>query len=318
MTRVARVACMALWAALLTAGAALGQDVPRIAPEPLALVDALYPEGPVVIDDRLYFAEMTADRVSRLVEEDGVWRRETWLDLANQSTPRLDCGPTALAPMDERRIVVLCHLAGVLLIVERDGRLIDAIGEDVEGRLLTNPNDVHVDRAGGAIFSDPGPFAPGGRAVGLVYRLNPDLTVTPIARGIRYSNGVAVAPSGGRALFSEHLGQRLFEIGDIDAPEPAPLLDRDALGLVEGAGDGLVGPDGVEFETDSRFWVAFYGDGRIARFDDGARTLDVVVPQQFVTNVALWGDRLVVVGAYDNRNRPYPGAVAVFARDELR
>src|SRR5262249_25624656 len=148
--------------------------------------EAFYPEGPLWQGDRLYFAEMRADRV-------------TVRDMQGSRSffEQRGCGPTAIAPYGEGDLI-LCHLAAAIVAVDADGSELRRWDRDREGAFLADPNDASADGRGGVYFSDPGPFAHTARPQGRVMHLSADGVLTSVAGPLWYPNGVHVS---GRTVF---------------------------------------------------------------------------------------------------------------------
>jgi gluconolactonase len=292
--RLAWLACGVALAAAC-AGPARGTDYSIIA-------EAQYPEGPVIIGAALWYAEMTGDRVTRIAGE-----ARTVVEMP------AGCGPTAIARYGETRLVVLCHRSGGLKILSREGVVVGAIDEDIDGAPLTYPNDAYEDRRGGVYFTSSGAFTARARPAGRVMHLRADGTVRTVARDIVYANGVFVT-SDGVLLVSEHIGHRIlrYRIGDDGALEAlGDLADATALGLAP-QDDPLVGPDGIEVANDGRVFVAIYGAGKaLVLSARGAVVAEITVPFRFLTNIVLdeARGRAILTGATSNTVLPYAGAV---------
>lgn len=271
---------------------------------------ASYPEGPVVIDDSAYVAEMTTDRVLRLASGAAPESRLR----AEVAFERSGCGPTALAPLARDRIVVLCHLEGALAVLDAKWRLMRLITVSDDDVALDSPNDISADGAGGAYFSNAGRFAPAAPPVGRVMRITPDLSVQTVAAGLKYANGVAVDRGRRRVLVSEHLARRVlsFPLRPDGALGPAEVFlsarDIDALAPFSGP---LMGPDGIEIGAAGQVYVAIYGGGAfLKRSADGALSAHPVATR-YLCNLTLWNGSLVLAGAYNNSRWPYPGEIAI-------
>lgn len=267
------------------------------------VIPALYPEGPLWQGERLYFAEMRADRI-------------TLADAAGTRAffQQVGCGPTAIAPYGTG-FLVLCHLAARVVAVDAEGREIRRWERDESGTPLMDPNDASADGAGGVYFSDPGRFSRNTRPHGWILHLSAAGALRRVAGPLWYPNGVHVA--GGTLYVSEHLRGKVLRY-DIEAPGrlgaartfadlgkvPRPARYRSAY--------ELAGPDGLEFGPDGNLYVAVYGEGRLLEFSPRGELLGMTdLPARYLTNVAFGGSGVAVTGAFDNRKPPFPGEVRI-------
>jgi len=268
------------------------------------LAAADYPEGPLWQDGRLYYGEMSRDRVM-ISDLSGVavfWRLP-------------GCGPVSVAPFRESELVVLCHLSHNLARLSRAGALIAIIDRDARGAPFVHPNDSSADGLGGVYLTASGEFSLAAPATGAVLHLEPGGALRRLAEGIRYANGIAVDRSRRRVLVSEHLNRRIlaFPLRD-DGSLGAPVPFFDLAGLPPVADrDPLAGPDGLEVDGEGRLYVAEYGAGRIHRVAADGRWLGSVGGLlRYVTDLALLpGDRAAITGASVNDRPPFPGAVVI-------
>ncbi|MFZ4121927.1 MAG: SMP-30/gluconolactonase/LRE family protein [Caulobacterales bacterium] len=267
-----------------------------------------YPEGPLWIGSRVAVAEMGADRVTVLDVRQPDQAPVVWQFRF--------CGPTALAPYGDG-FVVLCHLAGQLAVVDRNGIEVRRIGGEA-GVSLRNPNDGASDLQGGVYFSDPGDFYRPRQPVGRVVWLDPQGRLHEVARGLSYPNGVYVVAEGGQrfAYVSEHFARRVLRypilndgtFGPMQVWATIPEQGSDARFSYDQAG-----PDGLERATDGSWYVAIYGEGRVLRLTDaGTLVGQLNTPFQYVTNMAVGPNgEIVVVGPYIHDAAPFRGGVIV-------
>lgn len=175
-------------------------------------------------------------------------------------------------------------------------------------------NDAQVDPDGrlfaGTMAFDETP----GR--GTLYRLDANLRLSIVLRGLTISNGLGWSPDGRRMYF-------------VDSPERrVDVLDRDpATGAVSGRRpladlrdrDGV--PDGLAVDEAGGIWLAMWGGGAVLGLDaDGRLRTEIVVPTPQVTSCAFGGpahDRLFVTTAamVQDGVPPRSPAGAVFACD---
>lgn len=287
-------------------GCAFG-DSPRQASAP-ATIDrqAAYPEGPLFDGDDLLVAEMGADQVSRYTPQ-GV-----------KTTAFFEpgCGPTAIAPYRDG-FLVLCHLAGKVVAIDRSGAVHFGARRTVNGP-LRDPNDGASDRRGGVYFSDPGRFSKDAPVEGAVVYLSPSGELKRVVEGLWYPNGVYVDAQGRWAYVSEHMAGMVwrYRIGEGGALDNRELV-LDVRPYLGGARYREAGPDGLEIGPDGRLVVALYGEGKLLSIPldragqariDGVR--EIRTPMAYVTNIAFSATgRAVTVGPVDNINPPFTGYV---------
>ncbi|MDJ0949011.1 MAG: SMP-30/gluconolactonase/LRE family protein [Alphaproteobacteria bacterium] len=262
-----------------------------------------YPEGPLWRDGRLFYTEMTQDRV---MVWDGRVNAVFW-QLAG-------CGPTALAPAAGETLLVLCHLGRKLALVSEDGQTVSMIERDADGWGVRYPNDAVADGRGGVYISSSGPFDPALPASGAIMYLAPSGELRQVAGGLHYANGVTISADGPALYVSEHLARRVtrFRIeADGELADREIFLDLNAVTPRAPGTDALAGPDGLEFGPGGALWIAEYGAGRVLAVDRDTRRLLVTLsfPERFTTNLTFEpGQRVLYVTATrSTRRRPYVG-----------
>jgi gluconolactonase len=272
-----------------------------------------YPEGPVVVDGAVYYAEMGADRVMRW---DGEANLPVW--------SRAGCWPTSVARGAGDTLLVLCHREDALFRITPAGETLAVVDRDDAGRRFVNPNASVNDGRGGVYFSAAGDFAPNAPAAGAVLYLDPNGRLTRVAEGIRYANGVALTPNGATLYVSEHLARRVLAYdvaadGALSGGRVFLVLD-DAVG-VDAARSWEVGPDGLAVDRRGNLYIAEYGGGRLIIVDAAGRLLaTVAIPEPYVTAVALIEDerRLFVTAPLSLVDPTAPGSVYVVENPAYR
>lgn len=271
--------------------------------------NAAYPEGPLWRDGRLYVAEMGADRVS--VYENG--HKRTFF-------ARGGCGPTALAPYGDGGFLILCHLEGAVVAIDRDAQVRFVRDRDSEGHRFRDPNDCYEDGQGGVYFSDPGLFSRDTVPVGAVMHIDAQGVVRRVATDLWYSNGVYTDIPRHLLYVSETFRRRVLRypiaadgsLGqasvffDVDAS--APRQTRFSPPYRE------AGTDGLELAPNGEMFIAIYGEGRILRVSqDGHYLGQVELPTQYSTNIVFTPDGdAYTTGSFDNITPPFPGEVRAF------
>lgn len=265
-----------------------------------------YPEGPVLVGDTVYYAEMGADRV---VAWNGVENRIVWTGQG--------CGPTSVARGGEGTLLVLCHKRGSLVRISVDGSTLAVIDRDSNGERFSNPNASVNDAHGGVYFSSSGDFSPFAPARGAVFYFAADGSLRKLAGGIHYANGIALSADGATLFVSEHLGRRVLAY-DVTAPGqlagPRVFLKLDDVLPQDPARPWEAGPDGLATDIDGNLYIAEYGGGRLLIVDRNAALLaDVPFPERYTTAPLLieGGRRILMTAPVSLMDDRAPGKVYV-------
>lgn len=123
---------------------------------------------------------------------------------------------------------------------------------------------------------------------GTLWRLDPDLSVHAVARGIGISNGIDWSPDGRRMYHTDSLARTIF-VYDYD-PATAAATGRRVFAQLP-AGSGF--PDGLCVDAEGFIWSAIWDGWKLLRFDpDGRveRKLQLPVPRP--TACCFGGSRL--------------------------
>jgi L-arabinonolactonase len=148
-------------------------------------------------------------------------------------------------------------------------------------------NDGKADRQGrflaGTMRVGPGPGLPG-----VLYRLDPEGTCTPLERGIALSNALCFSPEGDRLYFADSLRNLIWRY-DYDT-QSGEVSDRRSF--VETHSLGSV-PDGATVDVEGYLWVALPQAQRLARFaPDGSLAQMIPVPIPYPSCPAFGDDGL--------------------------
>ena len=150
----------------------------------------------------------------------------------------------------------------------------------------------------------------GSQPVGVLYRLDADLSVHPILEGLRISNGIGWSPPGD-AMYHIDSMARGVDAYDYDRETGTPSNRRRPAG--RDPEWGL--PDGLAVDAEGGIWVAFWDGAAVRRFDPaGALTAVVDLPAARATRPAFGGenlDRLYVTTAMLDDESDAGGAIFV-------
>ncbi len=165
------------------------------------------------------------------------------------------------------------HGGGFVLATERGFRLLspDLVPDGEEIGAFDDPllrmNDGGCD-PGGRFYCGTMAYAetPG---AGVLYRLDPDLSVHVVLSGVTISNGLQWHPDGRRVYYNDSPTGRI-DLYDFD-PGTGDFGDRRTFVTIE-PGAGL--PDGMALDSDGGVWIALWGASAVHRYDPDGRLSD--------------------------------------------
>lgn len=262
--------------------------------EPVSDPGADHGEGPLwhPRDRRLDWVDITAGRLHRFDPATGV-------DETIEIGSRLGC----FAPRTN---------GGYVLAVE-DGFALLEPGGDISSTIAVQHHPGAVTRMNDGKCDPQGRFWAGSMAYdctprhGVLYRLDPDLSVTTVIEGITISNGIDWTDDGTTMFFIDTLAGGSFwdvftgtTVPGVDAftvdPATGSPSDRRRLFDIPATRDvpaGMTIPDGMTMDAEGFLWVAVSGDGEVRRYSPHGE-LDTVIklPVACPTSVAFGGDDL--------------------------
>lgn len=204
--------------------------------------------------------------------------------------------PSGLGWLPDGRLLVVSQLDRRVLRREPDGSLVTH--GDLSSHAAGQCNDMVVDAEGRAYVGNFGFDLMGGAPVGptALHRVDPDGTVTEVADGLWFPNGMVLTPDG-VLVVAETFGNRLSAF-DVAADgslgerrtwaEFGPLPTSTDLGEV--LGSIAVAPDGICLDAVGAVWVADATGSRLLRVAEGGEVLATVEPGSPVYACGLVGD----------------------------
>jgi gluconolactonase len=303
---------MNAWMVAVGAGMFVSTLMVRCAQAETVVIEAhaIYPEGPVWRDGKLFYVEYGGAGVKMW---DGQTSHAYWTDE--------HCGPSGLIQFKGNHLLVACYDANTLVELDETARAIRTIDKDKAGHAFIGPNDFALDQAGGLYFSASGIYDIKAPISGAILYLAPNGTVTEVADTIHYSNGLTVSEDGKTLLVSEDLAGRILAF---------PIKSDGSLGIRSvwarlrdlmpptPHDDAYNGPDGLKLGPDGNYYIAQNGSGRVLVVDKDkklVRSISVATP--YVTNMtfgAAGTGTVYITGVFDPWKAPFPGVVYRWSR----
>ncbi len=281
-------AVFALFGIFLCALACAAQAPPlpdKVEPYPV-VADIAFAEGPIF--DRagnLYFVNYHALGTLGRRTPDGTV--SVWVHTGGQAN--------GLKVDGQGNIVVADYGGKRILRVHPITRRIEVLTKDCGGQPYRGPNDVCLDLAGNIYFTDPEESSKE-NPIGCVYRItvaadSSVATVTRIAEGLAFPNGLAVSPDQHRLYVAESDTNRLL---CWDLKPDGSLADKRTI--IELPTETL---DGIMFDEFGRLWIARWTSKTVDVVDveNGKLLQSYPAGGDQVTNLCWWGTSLYVTVA---------------------
>lgn len=271
--------------------AARAEDVSVIDP------NALFPEGPVVLGGKLFYAQYSGNVAS-------IWDGTTKTDFWREE----GCGPSAVVPLGEN-FGITCYDSGKLDVITTDGKPVATYDKDASGQALQGPNDGVPDGKGGAYFTLSGPWTPG-PVVGRIVHLAADGTLTEVANDLNYPNGIVIGADGRLYVNESYAGT----VTSFAVAADGTLSDRKSfVHLYQLGEDPGVFPDGIKIGPNGNFFIGLNSEAAILEVSpDGSKVVTRHTFQSGGTpNMSFSADgKTMFVMAVDNEaGPPYEGRV---------
>ncbi len=125
------------------------------------------------------------------------------------------------------------------------------------------------------------------RPTGVLYCLEPDLTVRSVVHGVTISNGLGWSPDQ-RTMYYIDTPTKVVSAFDYDPAKGTPTRRRTVIRIEHGS------PDGMAVDSEGMVWVAHWGGYRISRWNPatGALLEEYPIPVAQVSSIAFGGPDL--------------------------
>jgi L-arabinonolactonase len=161
-----------------------------------------------------------------------------------------------------------------------------ALGDPVSDNPRVRFNDGRTDRQGRFFAGTMDIEAT--EPLGVLYRLDSDLSWRPVESGLTIANGSCCSPDGSIFYLADSVLHRIWAY-DL-APESGEIGNRRVL--VDTSQYGVT-PDGCTVDEEGYLWSACVGSGMLARYDaSGSLDRTIELPTPFVSSVSFGGIEL--------------------------
>jgi D-xylonolactonase len=148
-------------------------------------------------------------------------------------------------------------------------------------------NDAKADHAG-RIWAGSMHDTDYAQAIGTLFRLDPDLSLTAVENEYHICNGPAFSHDGATMYHTDSYEGRTYAY---------PLTADGALGEPrvwrEFDGDGEGSPDGMTVDSEGCVWIAQWGGGRVCRYSPDGELIDtILVPARNPASCTFGGEDL--------------------------
>jgi gluconolactonase len=246
--------------------------------------NVLGPEGPLVVDGRLYYVGWVSSTLS-------VWDGKTSTVLNTTKS----CGHNGLALTPHKTLRIACDdVKGAILEVDLSGKQLRRWDTDSQGRKFDGGiNDIVVARNGAAYATLSGPSDdPPTAVVGKIFYLAPGSEQwTEVADDLDYANGIGISPDQKTLYVAETVGNSIkkFTInadGTLSNRANFALLNLLVKNKVE---SWLLGPDSMKIDHNGNMYVAQWSGGKVLKISPEGKLLHVfeIAAGDGTTNVAF-------------------------------
>ncbi|MFM0470494.1 SMP-30/gluconolactonase/LRE family protein [Paraburkholderia strydomiana] len=283
------------------------------AQETVVASNVLGPEGPLVVDGKLYFVAWESNQLVRM--DDG---KQTVINGDSK------CSQNGLALTKRNTFLLACDSEpGAIIETDLQGKELRRWTADADGKPMAGGvNDIVVTSNDGAYATLTGPGGDQPPVVGKVLYLAPGAKQwRVVADFLNHANGIAVSPDQQTLYVAETFGNTVkkFKIN-----EDGSLGDRANFVFLNLLVDDAVksmalGPDSMKVDHAGNLYVAQWKGGKVLKISPNGQLLHVfkVTAGDGTTNVAFdEGEKNIYVTVVnDTRDKKYPGSVVRLPND---
>jgi gluconolactonase len=176
-----------------------------------------------------------------------------------------------------------------ILRIHPNGKDIQVLTDNYNGKPYLGTNDVCLDSAGNIYFSDPTGSSVE-KPIGSIYRIDKGRKVTQLDSGLAFPNGLAVSPDQKKLFLAESSTNRLL-VYDL-LPDGRVSERRIAMQFPTPTLDGIM------FDEYGRLWIARWTNKTVDVVNQDGKLLgSIPAGGDMVTNLCFWEKSLYVTVA---------------------
>lgn len=266
--------------------------------------DIFGPEGPLYIDDNLYYVGWISNTLSK-------WDGKTSIVLNNTA----GCGHNGLAFTKQRTFLLACtNDPGAILELDMTGKQLRRWDTDKNGKKFDGGiNDIVVTADGGAYATVFGPYADPPIptfVIGKILYLAPGSEKwVEVADDLNYANGIGVSPDQKTLYVSQTVSNCILKFtietdGSLSHRSNFALLGVLTKNKKESP---WLGPDSMKVDSKGNIYVAQWFGGKILKLSPDGKLLHIFQTNagDGTTNVAFGeGERELYVSVVKDPNDP--------------
>lgn len=245
-----------------------------------------YTECPRWHEGRLWFADFYTLAIYSMTETGEDLRTEV----------EVPAQPSGLGWLPDGRLVFVSMRDRKVMRRESDGSVV--VHADVTDHVTGHPNDMVVDAEGRCWLGNFGFDLMNGADIetASLLRIDPDGSVTEVARDLWFPNGIVVTPDGSTLIVDETFGNRISAFPIRSDGSLGERCDWARFGdlpstrvVAEAVPQAVLAPDGTCLDAEGCLWVADATGGRVCRVAEGGEILEEIWPGSGVFACMLGG-----------------------------
>lgn len=188
-----------------------------------------------------------------------------------------------------------------VLHLNADGKILEAIAKEFDGKPLRAPNDLTLDPKGGFYFTDPGDSSIE-NPIGAVYYVDPERKIQQAIAGLAFPNGIVLTSDNKRLFVGESHNNRILVY---DVLSPGKLGSQQVFVELPGKQGEQIDnqPDGMCLDAMNNLYIAHYGMREVQVLNPNGKPIRRYPAGNLTTSNCAFGgsklDQLFITGGIE-------------------